>query len=165
MKFSINRLQTPGFVACDILIVSALRQDCVVICLADAFPIERIVVEFAQDSLAAAFQRDLSEGTAVIKIDEDLSINVVPVKLRRKYFALLQRGDSVQLTELLTELWETYGFDPERASLRQTCDVRRLAIMHDDGVSSYGFRGKKRDLRRWMFAHGFTAARARIEDF
>ncbi len=165
MKFCINRLQTPGFVACDIPIVSAFRQDCVVICLADTFPIERILVEFEQDSFAEAFQRDLSEGTAVIKIDEDVSINVVPVKLRRKYFALLQRGDSVQLTELLTELWENYGFDPERASLRQTCDVRRLAIMHDDGVSSYGFRGKKRDLRRWMFAHGFTAARARIQDF
>jgi len=164
MKLYINRIETPALFACDISIVSALRQDRVVICIADTFPIERILVEFEQESLAAAFQRDLSDGTAVIKIPEDASINVVPGKLRRKYFALQQRGASVQLTELLTELWEDYGFDSERASAQQTCDIRRIAIMHDDGVSSCGFRGRKRDLRRWMTAHGFTA-RGRIDDF
>jgi hypothetical protein len=123
MKFGSHRLETPGFVAGDIPIASACRPDRVVSCLADAFPLERSLVECAQDSFAAALPRDLRGGTAVIKIDEDGSINVVRAKLRRKYFALRRSGDSVQLTELLTELGENSGCAPERASRRSTFDL------------------------------------------
>ena len=165
MTLGINRIETPALVACDIRIVSAIRRNRVVICEADTFPIERIFIEFERESLATDFQRSLEEGTSVIKIDPDSSIDAVPAKLRRKYFALIESGDTVRLTELLNELWEDYGVDPECTAVRETSGIRRIAIMHDDGVSSCGFRGKKRELRRWMFAHGFTAARDRIEDF
>lgn len=165
MTLRINRIETPALAAWDIHIVSAIRRNRVVICEANTFPIERIFVEFERESLATAFQRSLEEGTSVIKIDPDSSIDAVPAKLQRKYFSLKKSGHTVRLTELMNELWEDYGVDPECTAVRETSGIRRIAIMHDDGVSSCGFRGKKRELRRWMFAHGFTAARDRIEDF
>jgi len=31
----------------------------------------------------------------------------------------------------------------------------RIAVMHDIGVSTYGFRGQEDKLREWMDAYGF----------
>lgn len=165
MNFYIESLETPGLVAHEIEVISAVRKDRVVICEADTFPIERIIVEYEDEELAMAFHRDLAEGRAAIKIDEDLSINAVPAKLQKKYFTLQQSGAEVRPAKLLFKLWEDYGVDPESAKARETSGIRRIAIMHDDGISSYGFQGMERELRHWMTAHGFPSGRGLINDF
>jgi hypothetical protein len=165
MALYLNRLETPAFVAHGIEVIHAIRKDRVVICEADTFPIERILVEYEQEEEAVAFIRDLELGRAEIRIEEDVSINAAPVKLQKKYFALMASGDRARMEKLLAELWEDHGVDPEHGNERETSGVRRIAIMHDDGVSSYGFRGMKRQLRRWMTAHGFSAGWGVINDF
>jgi hypothetical protein len=165
MSLYLNRLETPAFVAHDIKVIRAIRKGRVVLCEADTFHVERILVEYEEEQQAMAFVRDLELGWAAILIEEDVSINAAPVKLQRKYFALMASGDRAHMEKLLTELWEHYGVDPERGEQRETSGVRRIAIMHNDGVSSYGFRGMKRQLRRWMIAHGFPARRGVIHDF
>ncbi len=122
-------------VAHDIKVIRAIRKDRVVICEADTFPIERIIVEYEEEASAMAFHRDLTEGRAAIRIEEDVSINAAPVELQEKYYALMVSGDKVRIAMLLTELWEDYGVDPERTDARETSGVRRIAIMHDDGVT------------------------------
>jgi len=165
MNFYIESLETPGLVAHEIEVISAVRQDRVVICEADTFPIECIIVEYEDEELAMAFQRDLAEGRAAIKIEADVSINAAPVKLQKKYFMLQESGDEVRLAKLLSKLWDDYGVDPENAKARETSGVRRIAIMHDDGISSCGFQGMEPELRRWMTAHGFPFGRGLINDF
>ncbi len=165
MSLFLNRLETPAFVAHGIEVIHAIRKDRVVICEADTFPIERILVEYEEEEDAVAFIRALELARAAIRIEEDVSINAEPVKLQKKYIALMASGDRARMKRLLTELWEHYGVDPEGGNERETSGVRRIAIMHDGGVSSYGFRGMKRQLRRWMTAHGFPAGRGLINDF
>ncbi len=165
MSLFLQRLETPDFIAHDIEVIRAIRKGRVVLCEADTFHVERIIVEYEEEEAAMAFIRNLELGWAAILIEEDVSINAAPVKLQKKYFALMASGDGALIEKLLTELWEHYGVDPERGDERETSGVRRIAIMHNDGVSSYGFRGMKRQLRRWMAAHGFPVGTGVINDF
>ena len=89
MSLYLNRLETPAFVAHDLKVIHAIRKDRVVICEANTFPVERIIVEYEEEALAEAFVRDLGEGRAAVRIEEDVSINAAPVKLQKKYFALM----------------------------------------------------------------------------
>jgi len=165
MNLYIQHLETPGLVAHEIKVISAVRKDRVVICEADTFPIERIILEYEDEALAMAFHGDLAEGRAAIKIEEDVSINAAPVKLQEKYFMLQESGDKVRLAKFLSKLWADYGVDPESTEARETSGIRRIAIMHDDGISSCGFQGMERELRRWMTAHGFPSGRGLINKF
>jgi hypothetical protein len=45
--------------------------------------------------------------------------------------------------------------DPELRPGERTPDIKRIAVMHDIGVSTYGFRGQEDKLREWMDAYGF----------
>ena len=165
MNFYIQHLETPGLVAHEIEVTSAVRKDRVVICDAATFPIERLIVEYEEDELAIAFHRDLFERRATIRIEADVSINAAPAKLQEKYFMLQESGDEVRLVRLLSKLWEDYGVNPESTEARETSGIRRIAIMHDDGISSCGFQGMERELRRWMTAHGFSSGRGLINNF
>lgn len=165
MDLYVNRLETPALAAHDIKVISVVRRNRVVLCEADTFPIERIIVEYEDEELAEAFERHLAEGRAVIRIEEDVSIGAAPAKLRKRYFTLKERGDAVGLDRLLTRLWEEFGVDPECPRVRETSGIRRIAIMHDDGVSSYGFKGMKAELRRWMTRNGFPSGRGLINDW
>jgi len=49
----------------------------------------------------------------------------------------------------------TVLIDPEYPSDEQTPGVKRVAVMHDHGVATHGFKGMDGNLRKWMDAYGF----------
>jgi hypothetical protein len=92
--------------------------------------------------------------TANIALDEDTSINAAPKELQEEYELALVSGDEERLEGVLTELWEEYGIHAENPPVRETSGIKRLAIMHDDGVNAFGF--KQPDiLLEWMIVNGF----------
>ena len=77
-----------------------------------------------------------------------------PKELQEEYELALVSGDEERLEGVLTELWEEYGIHAENPPVRETSGIKRLAIMHDDGVNAFGF--KQPDiLLEWMIANGF----------
>jgi hypothetical protein len=64
----------------------------------------------------------------------------------------LVSSDENRLERVLTELWEEYGIE-EDAPERETSGIKRLAIMHDDGVNAFGFKGDPHKLLEWMSAN------------
>ena len=165
MSLRVAELQTPLYVGGDFEVTSAIRKGAVVTCEAhdDAFPTERFVVEFESEELASNFCRNLANGGASIEIEEDRSIDAAPDELKRAYTKAKSAGDTTLLPKILEQLWEDYGIDPEDQAPRKTSGVKRIAIMHDDGVAAWGFKGMHKALREWMNAHGFPKTRGTIE--
>jgi len=52
----------------------------------------------------------------------------------------LVSGDEERLEGVLTELWEEYGIHAENPLVRETSGIKRLAIIHDEGVNAFGFK-------------------------
>ena len=89
--------------------------------------------------------------TAIIALDEDTSINAAP---QAEYELAQVSGDKERIEEVLTILWEDYGIHGKNPPARETSGIKRLAIMHDDGVNAFGF--KQPDiLLEWMIVNGF----------
>jgi hypothetical protein len=109
----------------------------VVLCDSVTFPIEKVFVEFEDEHLAISFVEDVKTGTANIALDEDTSINAAPKELQEEYELALVSGDEERLEGVLTELWEEYGIHAENPPVRETSGIKRLAIMHDDGVNAF----------------------------
>jgi hypothetical protein len=51
---------------------------------------------------------------------------------------------------------EEYGIHGENPPIRETSGIKHLAIMHDDGVNTFGFKGHPDILLEWMIENGFT---------
>ena len=73
--------------------------------------------------------------TAIIALDEDTSINAAPRELQEEYELARVSGDKERIEEVLTILWEDYGIHGKNPPARETSGIKRLAIMHDDGVN------------------------------
>src|ERR1700730_7621365 len=144
-----------GIVCGGIEIESVVRKGSVVLCDSVTFPIEKVFVEFEDEHLAISFVEDVKTGTANIALDEDTSINAAPKELQEEYELALVSGDEERLEGVLTELWEEYGVHAENPPVRETSGIKRLAIMHDDGVNAFGFKGHPDILLEWMIANGF----------
>ena len=135
-------------------VLSVARRGALVLCDCGTFPIEKVFVEFEDKDLAENFELCVKDGSAEIVLDEDLSINAAPTELREEYELALVSGDKERLEEVLTELWEEYGI-PEHTPYRETSGIKRLAIMHDDGVNAFGFKGDAEKLIQWMRENRF----------
>lgn len=157
MSLSIDSLQVIDLATSAFSVTQAIRTGPVVSCEADvnAFPLERFVVEFESEELAIAFYNALEDESALIQIDEDHSLAAAPPSLREEYLKFRDSGDKDKLEEVLTELWEDYGIEPEKEIERETSGIKRIAIMCDDGVWAWGFKRKKKLLSEWMTAHRF----------
>ena len=94
--------------------------------------------------------------TAIIALDEDTSINAAPRELQEEYELARVSGDKERIEEVLTILWEDYGIHGKNPPARETSGIKRLAIMHDDGVNAFGFNGNKEQLVKWMIANRFA---------
>jgi hypothetical protein len=137
-------------------IQSVVRKGSVVLCDSVTFPIEKVFVEFEDEDLAVSFEECVKDGTARIVLDEDTSINAAPKELQEEYELALVSGDEERLEGVLTELWEEYGIHAENPPVRETSGIKRLSIMHDDGVNAFGFNGNKEQLVKWMIANRFA---------
>jgi hypothetical protein len=155
MTMRIESITIPEFVCTSFEVASLLRNGAKVYVRSAEFPIEKIVFEFEDQKLAEAFENAVQRGTAEIVIDEDVSLQAAPVDLRNEYLETKAKRDHAKLEELLSVLWEEYGIDPDSKRPRETSGIVRLAIMHDDGVHAYGFKGQEKKLREWMTANGF----------
>lgn len=131
-----------------------MRKESVLLCGTDGVEVERILIEFEDEDTARAFEASLEEGASII-IDDDISLEMAPAHLQKRYWHYLETGDEKRLNQLIAILWEKYGIDPAPARPRETSGIIRIAVMHDDGVSAYGFHGMEGALREWMNAHGF----------
>ena len=151
----IDEIQTPGFACGGFEVVSMVRRGAVVLCESETFPIEKVFVEFEDEETAQAFEQSVNGGHAEIRVDEDTSINAAPDEVREEYELALVAGDPERLENILTELWEDYGINPENKDPRETSGIKRIAIMHDDGVESFGFKDNPKVLRQWMRENGF----------
>ena len=87
-----------------------------------------------------SFEDCVKNETARIALDEDTSINAAPKELQEEYELALVSGDKERLEGVLTELWEEYGIHGENPPVQETSGIKRLAIMHDDGVNAFGFK-------------------------
>jgi hypothetical protein len=47
---------------------------------------------------------------------------------------------------------------PQNPPARETSGIKRLAIMHDHGVNAFGFKGREKELERWMAENGFNSS-------
>jgi hypothetical protein len=122
--------------------------------LLDGVEVERILIEFEDEDTAVAFEASLERGASII-IDEDTSLERAPAFLQSRYWHYLATCNDKRLKQLTTILWERYGIDPDSDRVRETSGIIRITVMHDDGVSAYGFRGMEDALRKWMCAHDF----------
>jgi hypothetical protein len=143
-----------GIVCGGIEIESVVRKGSVVLCDSVAFPIEKVFVEFEDEHLAISFVEGVKTETATIAIDEDTSINAAPRELQEEYELAQVSGDKERIEEVLTILWEDYGIHGKNPPARETSGIKRLAIMHDDGVNAFGFKHPD-ILLEWMIANGF----------
>ena len=145
-----------GIVCGGIEIESIVRKGSVVLCDSVTSPIEKVFVEFEDEHLAISFVEGVKTGTANIALDEDTSINAAPKGLQEGYELAQASGDKERIEEVLTILWEDYGIHGENPPARETSGIKRLAIMHDDGVNAFGFNGNKEQLVKWMIANRFA---------
>jgi hypothetical protein len=106
------------------------------------------------EDLAVSFEECVKDGTARIVLDEDTSINAAPKSFKKSTSWPWFLATRNALRGVLTELWEEYGIHAENPPVRETSGIKRLAIMHDDGVNAFGF--KQPDiLLEWMIVNGF----------
>jgi hypothetical protein len=80
--------------------------------------------------------------------------NAAPRELQEEYELAQVSGDKERIEEVLTILWEDYGIHGKNPPARETSGIKRLAIMHDDGVNAFGFKHPN-ILLEWMIANGF----------
>ncbi|MCE0499514.1 MAG: hypothetical protein LV481_16360 [Methylacidiphilales bacterium] len=151
----IEEFITPAMACSGVSIGSVVRKGNVLLCESDDVDIERIMIEFEDEEIAQDFERALENNAARIIIDEDTSLDAAPEELRNEYLLCEAAGNQERLEELHKELWEEYGIHPDKDEPRKTSGIKRIAVMHDTGVSAYGFRGMESALREWMKAHGF----------
>ena len=144
-----------GIVCGGIEIESVVRKGSVVLCDSVTFPIEKVFVEFEDEHSAISFVEGVKTGTATVALDEDTSINAAPRELQEEYELVQVSGDKERIEEVLTILWEDYGIHGENPPVRETSGIKRLAIMHDDGVNAFGFKGHPDILLEWMIVNGF----------
>ena len=144
-----------GIVCGGIEIESVVRKRSVVLCDSVTFPIEKVFVEFEDEHLAISFVEGVKTGTATVALDEDTSINAATRELQEEYELVQVSGDKERIEEVLTILWEDYGIHGENPPVRETSGIKRLAIMHDDGVNAFGFKGHPDILLEWMIVNGF----------
>ena len=163
-RMSIDEISAPGAgigYAGYIGIASMLRKGAVVYCEADSMTLdfEKVIVEFENVALAERFEDDVKRGTARIVLDEDMSIAAAPIEIREGWDVALVAGNKERLEALRKELWEDYGIHaPDQpAPKRETSGVKRLAIMHDHGITAFGFKGRAKELEKWMARNGFDA--------
>lgn len=150
----IHDFRTPAFACSGVPIETVIRKKSVLLCTSDGVYLERILIEFEDEDTAKVFEDSL-EDRARIVIDEDTSLERAHVFLQNRYWHYLETGNEKRLHQLITILWERYGIDPDPNRPRETSGIVRIAVMHDHGVSAYGFHGMEDDLRKWMHAHGF----------
>lgn len=150
----IDEFRTPAFACSGAPIETVIRKESVLLCVTDGVDVERILIEFEDEDTAIAFEASLEEGASIV-IDEDTSLERAPAFLQNRYWHYLETGNEKRLNQLITILWERYGIDPDPERPRETSGIIRIAVMHDTGVSAYGFHGMEADLRKWMHAHGF----------
>lgn len=150
----IDEFRTPAFACSGVPIEAVIRKGSVLLCVTDGVDVERILIEFEDEDTARAFEASLENGASIV-IDEDTSLERAPVFLQSRYWHYLETGNEKRLNQLLTILWERYGIDPDSDRVRETSGIVRIAVMHDDGVSAYGFHGMEDALRKWMCAHDF----------
>ena len=130
-----------GIVCGGIEIESVVRKGSVVLCDSVTFPIEKVFVEFEDEHLAISFVEGIKTETAIIALQEEYELAQVS-------------GDKERIEEVLTILWEDYGIHGKNPPARETSGIKRLAIMHDDGVNAFGFKHPN-ILLEWMIANGF----------
>jgi hypothetical protein len=151
----IKEFITPAMVCSGISIGSCVRKGNVLLCESDYVDVERLLIEFDDDETAQHFERALERDDAYVIIDEDTSLDAAPEELRNEFLLCEAAGNKTRLEEVLDELWEEYGINPYKNDPRETSGIKRIAVMHDDGVSAYGFKGMESALREWMRSHGF----------
>ena len=130
-----------GIVCGGIEIESVVRKGSVVLCDSVTFPIEKVFVEFEDEHLAISFVEGIKTETAIIALQEEYELAQVS-------------GDKERIEEVLTILWEDYGIHGKNPPARETSGIKRLAVMHDDGVNAFGFKHPN-ILLEWMIANGF----------
>ena len=150
----IEEFRTPAFACSGVPIETVIRKESGLLCVTDGVDVERILIEFEDEDTAKGFEASLEAGARIV-IDEDTSLERAPAFLQNRYWHYLETGNAKRLHQLITILWERYGIDPNPDRLRETSGIIRIAVMHDDGVSAYGFHGMEDALREWMNAHGF----------
>ena len=116
-----------GIVCGGIEIESVVRKGSVVLCDSVTFPIEKVFVEFEDEHLAISFVEGIKTETAIIALQEEYELAQVS-------------GDKERIEEVLTILWEDYGIHGKNPPARETSGIKRLAVMHDDGVNAFGFK-------------------------
>jgi hypothetical protein len=151
----IKEFITPAMACSGISIGSYVRKGSVLLCESDYVDVERLLIEFDDEETAQHFERALVSGNACVIIDEDISLDAAPEELRDEFLLCEAAGNKSRLEELLDELWEEYGIKPYSNEPRETSGTKRIAVMHVDGVSAYGFKGMESELRKWMLAHGY----------
>jgi hypothetical protein len=151
----VESITIPEFACTRFEIAFFLRNGTKVYLRSAEFPIEKILIEFEDQARAESFENAVQHGIAEIVIDEDTSVKAAPKELGDEYRQAKAKGDHSKLEELLTVLWEDYGVNPDSQRPRETSRIRRIAIMHDDGVHAFGFKGQESKLRDWMTANGF----------
>lgn len=151
----IKEFITPAMACSGISIGSYVRKGNVLLCESDYVDVERLLIEFDDEETAQHFERALMNDVASVIIDEDTSLDAAPEDLRDEFLLCEAAGNKNRLEEILDELWEDYGIKPYNTEPRETSGIKRVAVMHDDGVSAYGFEGMESELREWMRSHGF----------
>jgi hypothetical protein len=151
----IKEFNTPAMACSGVSIGSTVRKGNVLLCESNDVDVERILIEFEDKETAQHFERALENDAACVIIDEDTSLDAAPEELRDEFLLCEAAGNKSRLEEILDELWEEYGISPYKKQERETSGIKRIAVMHDDGVSAYGFKGMESALREWMTAHGF----------
>jgi hypothetical protein len=138
-------------------IETMLRKGTVVFCEAGGMTVdfEKVIVEFETEDLAEEFEEAVKIGTARIVLDEDRSINAAPKEIQEEWGLALVSENEERLEALRKELWEDFGLYAENPPVRETSGIKRLAIMHDHGVNTFGFKGREKELHKWMARNGF----------
>jgi hypothetical protein len=138
---------------------SVERHGAFVMCRGGGGDVELVLLDFEEAVLAARFELEQESG-ATIYVEEDYTLNAAPKELQEEYELAQLSGDEDRLEEVLTELWEEYGVNPDKdPAERETGGIQRLPAITDDYAHVVGFERQKREVNRWLKRHRYRYCR------
>jgi hypothetical protein len=138
---------------------SVQRHGAFVMCRGGGADVELILLEFEDSGLAARFELELGSG-ATIYVEEDYTLNAAPKELQEEYQLAQLSGDEDRLEEVLTELWEECGVNPDKdPGERETGGIQKFVAITDAYAHVIGFKHQKREVNAWLKRHGYGHCR------
>ena len=146
----ISEYNVPGLCAGEIEIAEMTRHQSFVVCIACDESLEKLIIEFENELLAARFADAVEAGTAEIFIEDDFSLDALGEEAKLEYELAKISGDEERLEKLLKILWEENGIDPERTCPREMSGIKRIIIVQYGSVHGVGFRSDPDRFSAWL---------------